>query len=104
MSATLHDVVDPATEQVIGSVPSATIEDTDAAIVRAASAFESWRAVAPADRGRLLRRVADAVDGANEELAARTIAASVSSVVAGGTEPVTCSVAGSTTSCRVALT
>jgi acyl-CoA reductase-like NAD-dependent aldehyde dehydrogenase len=69
VSATLHDVVDPATEQVIGSVPSAKIEDTDAAIVRAASAFESWRAVAPADRGRLLRRFADAVDGANEELA-----------------------------------
>ena len=37
---------------------------------RSHAAFQSWRHVAPADRGRLLRRFAAAVDGAREELAA----------------------------------
>ncbi|HWD78538.1 MAG TPA: aldehyde dehydrogenase family protein, partial [Kribbella sp.] len=42
----------------------------DAAIERARKAFETWRNVAPADRGRLLRRFADAVDADLENLAA----------------------------------
>ena len=37
---------------------------------RSHRAFQQWRQVAPADRGRLLRRFAAAVDGAREELAA----------------------------------
>jgi acyl-CoA reductase-like NAD-dependent aldehyde dehydrogenase len=69
LSGDPHDVVNPATEQVIASVGQASIEDADAAITRASRAFASWRAVAPADRGRLLRRFADLVDGAGEELA-----------------------------------
>ena len=58
-----HDVVNPATEQVIGTVASTTAAETDAAIARARVAFASWRQVSPGDRGRLLRRFADAVDG-----------------------------------------
>ena len=41
----------------------------DVAIARAATAFETWRGVAPGDRARLLRRFAAAVDSAGEELA-----------------------------------
>ncbi|MFI2276629.1 MULTISPECIES: aldehyde dehydrogenase family protein [Catenuloplanes] len=48
----------------------AGVEETDAAIARAAAAFESWRAVAPGDRARLLRRFAAVVDAHVEELAA----------------------------------
>ena len=44
------------------SVEGLTAAETDAAIVRAAAAFETWRAVAPGDRARLLRRFAAAVD------------------------------------------
>ncbi|HEX4724261.1 MAG TPA: aldehyde dehydrogenase family protein [Pseudonocardiaceae bacterium] len=62
-------VVNPATEQVIATVPLTTLTETDAAIERAHSATESWRAVAPADRARLLRRFADAVAGDREHLA-----------------------------------
>jgi betaine-aldehyde dehydrogenase len=58
----LFDVRDPATEDVIGRVPAATVEDADAAVERAAAAFEGWRAVAPADRARLLRRLAERLD------------------------------------------
>ncbi|KJK47831.1 aldehyde dehydrogenase [Lentzea aerocolonigenes] len=63
------DVINPATEKVVRSVPHTTLEETDAAIVRAQQAFESWRNVAPGDRARLLRRFAEIVDAHNEELA-----------------------------------
>ncbi len=74
MSVTLHEIVDPSTEKVIHTLPSATLEDTDAAISRARETFDSWRSVAPADRGRLLRRFAGAVDGSLEELAQLEVA------------------------------
>jgi len=69
MTATTYDVVNPATEQVVASVPMAGVVEADAAVERAGAAYASWRAVAPGDRARLLLRVADAVDGAREELA-----------------------------------
>jgi acyl-CoA reductase-like NAD-dependent aldehyde dehydrogenase len=65
-----YDVINPATEKVVRSIELASVEDTDAAIARAAGAFTTWRAIAPADRGRLLRRFADAVDADLENLAA----------------------------------
>jgi acyl-CoA reductase-like NAD-dependent aldehyde dehydrogenase len=65
-----YDVINPATEKVVRTVELASEEQTDAAIRRAAEAFTTWRAVAPADRGRLLRRFADAVDADLENLAA----------------------------------
>jgi acyl-CoA reductase-like NAD-dependent aldehyde dehydrogenase len=62
-------LVNPATEEVVGDVPPATVEEADAAIARARAAFGSWRHVAPGDRARLLRRFADMVDAHVEELA-----------------------------------
>jgi betaine-aldehyde dehydrogenase len=65
----LFDVRDPATEDVIRRVPAATAADADAAVERAAAAFEGWRAVAPADRSRLLQRLAERLDAERERLA-----------------------------------
>jgi acyl-CoA reductase-like NAD-dependent aldehyde dehydrogenase len=65
-----YDVLNPATEKVVRSLELASVEDTDQAIARAAEAFVTWRQVAPADRGRLLRRFADAVDADLDNLAA----------------------------------
>ncbi|WP_425556226.1 aldehyde dehydrogenase family protein [Kitasatospora nipponensis] len=48
--------------------------ETDAAIARAKAAFESWRRVSPADRARLLRAFAAAVDADREHLAQLEIA------------------------------
>jgi betaine-aldehyde dehydrogenase len=62
-------VVNPATEEVIAEVPAAGADETDAAVARAKDAFPAWRAVAPADRARLLRRVATLVEEHGEELA-----------------------------------
>ena len=69
MSQVLHDVVNPATGAVVASVPLAGLEEADAAIAAAEAAAPAWRAVAPSDRGRLLRRFAEVVDDHLEELA-----------------------------------
>jgi acyl-CoA reductase-like NAD-dependent aldehyde dehydrogenase len=69
-----HQVINPATAEVVTTVRLAGVRETDEAIARAARAFETWRAVTPADRGRLLRRFSEAVDGAREELAQLEVA------------------------------
>ena len=66
---TVYEVINPATEKVVDSVQLAGVEETDEAIARASAALPSWRSMAPADRGRLLRRFAEAVDGDLENLA-----------------------------------
>jgi betaine-aldehyde dehydrogenase len=67
--STTIDVIEPATEQVMASVPAAGLEETDAAVARAKAAFPAWRAVSPGDRSALLHRLADALAGEQEELA-----------------------------------
>jgi acyl-CoA reductase-like NAD-dependent aldehyde dehydrogenase len=62
-------VVNPATEETIAELPSAGVEETDGAVAAARRAFPGWRAVAPADRARLLRRLATLVEDHAEELA-----------------------------------
>lgn len=69
VTASTYDVINPATEVFEATISLATEEETDRAIDRATDALDSWRAMNPADRGRLLRRFADLVDGAREELA-----------------------------------
>ena len=61
-------VVNPATEEPIAELEQAGIEEADEAVDRAKRAFPAWRAVAPADRGRLLRRLATLVEEHAEEL------------------------------------
>src|SRR5215217_7229432 len=67
MAGTLQ-VIEPATEDVLEEIPRAGAEDVDAAVARARAAFPAWRAVAPADRARLLHRVAALVEERHEEL------------------------------------
>jgi acyl-CoA reductase-like NAD-dependent aldehyde dehydrogenase len=70
----MTQVINPATEQVVTTVPAVSAADADAAIERAHRALPAWRDVAPADRARLLRRFADAVDADVEHLAALEVA------------------------------
>ncbi len=65
----MTDVLNPATGAVVAAVDGADPAAADAAIERAAVAFQTWRAVAPGDRARLLRRFAAVVDQHREELA-----------------------------------
>ena len=69
-----HDVVNPATEQVVTTLDLVGLEETDAAIARAVEVGPAWRAVSPADRGMLLRRFADVVEAHTDELAALEVA------------------------------
>jgi acyl-CoA reductase-like NAD-dependent aldehyde dehydrogenase len=62
-------VVNPATEETIAELEAAGVEETDAAVASAKAAFPPWRAVAPIDRARLLRRLATLVEENGEELA-----------------------------------
>src|SRR5438445_3357885 len=62
-------VINPATEETIAELEQAGADETDAAVARAKAAFPAWRAVAPADRARLLRRLAALVEEHGEELA-----------------------------------
>src|SRR4051794_32965689 len=62
-------LVNPATEAVIRDQPLATAADTDAAIERAAAALPAWRALAPLDRIKVMRRFADMIAGHADELA-----------------------------------
>ena len=64
-----HDVINPATGVLVRTVVQADADQADEAITRADAAGATWREVAPADRGRLLRRFSEAVDSHLEELA-----------------------------------
>jgi len=64
-----HDVINPATEKLVRTIEHLDLEGTDAVIAKAAKAFETWRHVAPGDRGKMLRRFADVVADHKEELA-----------------------------------
>ncbi len=66
---TAYDVINPATAERVETVHLVGVDETDAAIGRAHAAFPAWRAVAPGDRARLLRRFADAVEADLENLA-----------------------------------
>ncbi|MET7637415.1 aldehyde dehydrogenase family protein [Streptomyces sp. NPDC005438] len=66
---TLHEVRNPATEEIIATVQATPPEAVDRAVTRAAGAQRRWAALAPADRARLLRRFAAVVDDHVEELA-----------------------------------
>jgi len=50
------DVIDPATENKVASVASATVEDAKAALDAAAAAFPGWAAKKPRERGEILRK------------------------------------------------
>jgi len=64
------DVETPAKRgQVIAQVPRGGAADVDRAVKAAQAAFPAWRAMPPRERGRLLLRIADAVDAETEELA-----------------------------------
>ncbi len=64
--------IDPATEEVIDEVPSATSSEIDAAVAAARTALDrsDWAALLPVQRAALLFRLADLIDAHHEELAA----------------------------------
>jgi acyl-CoA reductase-like NAD-dependent aldehyde dehydrogenase len=54
-----QNIINPATDQVIGKLPHATREDLDAALAAAQKAFLSWKKSSPLERSKVLRKVAE---------------------------------------------
>ncbi|MGW1378760.1 aldehyde dehydrogenase family protein [Streptomyces sp. NPDC002446] len=63
------DVVNPADEQVIATVPAGTAEDVDAAVRAARAALPGWAATAPAERAARLSALRDQLAARTEEIA-----------------------------------
>src|ERR1700759_4825857 len=63
------DVIDPATENVITSVASASVDDAKAALDAAQGAFEGWAARKPRERGEILRKAYELIIRDAERLA-----------------------------------
>ena len=70
------EVVNPATEEVIGSVPVGSQADVDAAVTAARAAFPAWRATTCEERIAALNALSAAIKENTEELA-QTITAEV---------------------------
>ena len=63
------DVINPATEERIGSVPVASNDDVDAAVEAAQGAFEYWSGTSVEERADFLNRLSAAIKDRSEELA-----------------------------------
>ncbi|MFF4288373.1 aldehyde dehydrogenase family protein [Streptomyces sp. NPDC001633] len=64
------EVVNPADEQVIATVPAGSAADVDAAVDAARSALPGWAATAPAHRAALLTALSDELAARQDEMAA----------------------------------
>lgn len=63
------DVINPYDGSVLAKVAEAKAADVDRAVVAAEKAFPAWKALAAAQRGRLLGKLADAIESHADELA-----------------------------------
>ena len=68
MSETL-DILEPATEQVLATIPRAGVAQVDEAVARAKAALPAWRSLAPDARAGILREVTAILEDHHEELA-----------------------------------
>ena len=63
------EVIDAATEAVIGSIPNGSAADVDHAVRAAVRAFDSWSATSPQERAEWMERLAGAVMARSDEIA-----------------------------------
>ncbi|WP_312105668.1 CoA-acylating methylmalonate-semialdehyde dehydrogenase [Acinetobacter venetianus] len=64
-----QDIVNPATQEVIGRVPFATVQEVDAAIQAAQDAFSSWRQTPIQARMRIMLKLQDLIRTNMKEIA-----------------------------------
>lgn len=64
-------MLEPSTGQLIGTIACGTAGDVDLAVTAARHTFENtWRKIAPAERGRMMARLAQLIQAHEEELTA----------------------------------
>ncbi|MFG1602951.1 aldehyde dehydrogenase family protein [Actinoplanes sp. NPDC049265] len=71
-SSEVIEVINPATEEVLGTVPAGTSSDVDAAVAAARDAFDGWATTPMAERGAVLDRLHTALAARADDIA-RTV-------------------------------
>lgn len=69
-----YEIINPATEQVVGHAPNATADDALAAAKAAKAALPAWSAMSADDRATLMAKAADAIRAKAPELLPLVIA------------------------------
>jgi acyl-CoA reductase-like NAD-dependent aldehyde dehydrogenase len=69
-----YDIINPATEGVVGQAPNASVEDARAAAAAAAEAFPAWAATPVEERLALLKKASAAIQARNDDLVPLVIA------------------------------
>ena len=64
-----YDVINPATEEIIGKASKASTADVDKALKSAEKGFEIWKNFTPWDRANIIRKIADLIRKKNNILA-----------------------------------
>jgi len=64
-----YDVINPATEELIGKASKASPKDVDNALRSAQKGFLVWKKYSPWDRSKIIRNIADLIRKKNNELA-----------------------------------
>ncbi|MFI5020635.1 MAG: NAD-dependent succinate-semialdehyde dehydrogenase [Alphaproteobacteria bacterium] len=76
-----EEVINPATEKSLGTLPHASAADLDLALAAAAKGFKLWRATSPYDRAKIMRRAADLIRERQEAIA-RTLTLEQGKIIA----------------------
>ena len=64
-----YDVINPATEEIIGKVSKASPTDVDKALKSAEKGFEIWKKTKPWERSKIIRKIADEIRKKSKVLA-----------------------------------
>ncbi len=64
-----YEVINPATEELIGKASKASAEDIDKALISAEKGFQVWKKFSPWDRAAIIRKIAEQIRKKNNELA-----------------------------------
>ena len=56
-----YNVINPATEEIIGKASKASANDIDKALKSAEKGFEVWKKYSPWDRAAIIRKIADKI-------------------------------------------
>src|SRR5579862_1901788 len=62
-------VIDSATEEVMGTIPAGDVSDVERAVAAAKAAFEGWSQTAKEDRAKYLARIRDGLIARTDEIA-----------------------------------
>ena len=56
-----YNVINPATEEIIGKASKASPTDVDKALISAEKGFEVWKKIKPWERSKIIRKIADEI-------------------------------------------